>query len=88
MTTHRIVKRILITFTALSSGTLVPAAALAANIPTGAPRSPLLNGATPFSQKLAPVRGIRAAAAAGDELGRAPAGARRLQRFAGQQRAR
>ena len=49
---HMVTRFALLTCTALGSWTIASAPAGAANIPTGAPRSPLLNGATPFSQKL------------------------------------
>jgi hypothetical protein len=53
MTARRLsVRFALSTCTALGVWTIACAPAQAANIPTGAPRSPLLNGATPFSQKL------------------------------------
>ena len=52
MTAFRMVSRgALMTCTALLCWTMA-APAQAVDIPTGAPRSPLLNGATPFSQKL------------------------------------
>jgi FtsP/CotA-like multicopper oxidase with cupredoxin domain len=52
MTARRLIARFaLLTCSALGS-LAISAPAEAANIPTGAPRSPLLNGATPFSQKL------------------------------------
>src|SRR5215218_9867039 len=52
MTARQLATRFaLFTCTALGTWTIT-APAVAANIPTGAPRSPLLNGATPFSQKL------------------------------------
>ena len=52
MTALQTVSRVaLMTCTALACWT-VSAPAMAVDIPTGAPRSPLLNGATPFSQKL------------------------------------
>jgi FtsP/CotA-like multicopper oxidase with cupredoxin domain len=53
MTTISTVSRLaLLACTALASTTMFNVSANAANIPTGAPRSPLLNGTTPFSQKL------------------------------------
>jgi manganese oxidase len=52
MTSRHLVTRFtLLTCTALATWA-ISAPAAAANIPTGAPRSPLLNGATPFTQKL------------------------------------
>ena len=53
MTAHQLVTRFaLMTCTALGCWTLSAPAQAQVNIPTGAPRSPLLHGATPFSQKL------------------------------------
>ena len=53
---HTVVRFALMTCTALGCGTIMSAPALAqvepTGIPTGAPRSPLLNGATPFTQRL------------------------------------
>ena len=57
-------------------------------IPTGAPRSPLLNGATPFSQKLLLFEELGAKAAPDRCYGAHAARARRLQCLAGQRRAR